>query len=88
MHGIHFNLWSHHNNSPSLYSPDKKSTITMKETNHESSHNNKRHFHFFCISFSSSLKYSDANRHYLQHNPHTPLRCVKRGAMRSMRPAA
>lgn len=42
------------------------------------------------ILFASlfSLKYRDANRHYLQRNPHTPLRPVKRGVMRSMRPAA
>lgn len=64
------------------------STITIKVTNNKSSHDNKRHFNSSCISFFSSLKYSDAKRHYLQRNPHTPLRPVKRGVTRSMRPAA
>lgn len=62
----------------------------MKVTNNKSSHNNnnnnKRHFFFFFLHLF--LKYRDANRHYLQHNPHTPLRLVKRSVMKSMGPAA
>lgn len=59
----------------------------MKVPINKSSHN-KRHFNSLCISFFSSLKYSDANRHYLQRNPDTPLRPVKRGVTGSMGPAA
>lgn len=61
-----------------------------KEINNKSSHwNNKRHFISFCNFFFLFLNTVLPTGIYLQRNSsHTPLRSVKRGATRSMRPAA